>query len=113
MAVLALMLPVILAIAAYAINVVYMEAARTELQITTDVATRAAGRMLAVTGDEEQALVADEEGLLQHATPRDGAPHHRHRGLRRGAGEGPSLPSQDQDRRPKAGELACDGVHRE
>ena len=37
----AILLPAALAIAAYTINVVYMELARTELQITTDVATRA------------------------------------------------------------------------
>lgn len=47
----AAMLPVALAIACYAINIVYMELARTELQITMDVATRAAGRTLAMTGD--------------------------------------------------------------
>ena len=58
---LALMLPVVLAIASYGINVVYMELARTELQITIDVATRAAGRILAVTGDRQQAIaVADK-----------------------------------------------------
>lgn len=47
----AAMLPVALVIACYAINVVYMELARTELQITMDVATRAAGRTLATSGD--------------------------------------------------------------
>ena len=58
---LALMLPVVLAIAAYGINVVYMELARTELQITVDIATRAAGRVLAVTGDQQQAISAAEK----------------------------------------------------
>lgn len=57
MALMAVMLPVVLAVAAYAINVVYIETTRTELQITTDIATRAAGRTLAVTGSQEQALV--------------------------------------------------------
>ena len=58
MAMLAMMMPVMLAIAAFVINVVYMEMVRTELQITTDLATRAAGRTLAVTGDETAAIQA-------------------------------------------------------
>lgn len=57
-ATLALLLPVVLAVAAYAVNVVYIELARTELQITIDVSTRAAGRVLAVTGSQEQATAA-------------------------------------------------------
>ncbi len=44
-----------------------MELARTELQITTDVATRAAGRMLSVTGSEQQAILAAER--LMQANP--------------------------------------------
>jgi hypothetical protein len=58
---LALMLPVVLAIAAFVINVVYMEMTRTELQITIDVATRAAGRVLSVTGSQEEAIAAAED----------------------------------------------------
>ena len=58
------MLPVVLAIAAFVINSVYMELARTELQISTDVATRAAGRMLAITGDQQEAIDAANQ-LLQ------------------------------------------------
>ncbi len=65
-ATLALMLPVVLAIAAYAINVVYMELARTELQITIDVATRAAGRVLAVTGDKQQAIAAADNLMKEN-----------------------------------------------
>lgn len=57
-ATLALLIPVVLAVAAYVINVVYIELARTELQITIDVSTRAAGRVLAVTGSQEQATAA-------------------------------------------------------
>ncbi|MDX1927182.1 MAG: VWA domain-containing protein [Pirellulaceae bacterium] len=64
---LCLLLPVVLGIAAYSINVVYMELARTELQITTDVATRAAGRTLAVTGSQQQAILAAER--LMQANP--------------------------------------------
>ncbi len=57
------LLPVVLAVCAYVINVVYMELARTELQISTDVATRAAGRTLAVTGSEFQARLAADRML--------------------------------------------------
>ena len=64
---LCLLLPIVLGIAAYSINVVYMELARTELQITTDVATRAAGRTLAVTGSQQQAILAAER--LMQANP--------------------------------------------
>ncbi|MEL6108974.1 MAG: vWA domain-containing protein [Planctomycetota bacterium] len=60
---LVLLLPVVLAIAAFVINAVYMELARTELQVSTDIATRAAGRMLAVTGDEQQAIDAANQML--------------------------------------------------
>ncbi|WP_419194233.1 VWA domain-containing protein [Novipirellula herctigrandis] len=63
MALLVFMLPVILCIASYVINLAYMETARTELQISTDVATRAAGRMLAVTGDQDQAIAAADRFL--------------------------------------------------
>lgn len=52
------LIPVVLAIAAFSINLVYMEMTRTELQIATDVATRAAGRVLAVTGDKQLAIDA-------------------------------------------------------
>ena len=63
----AFLLPATLAIAAFSINVVYMELARTELQITTDVATRAAGKTLAVTGDRNKAIAAAER--LMTANP--------------------------------------------
>jgi len=65
-AMLALMLPVVLAIASYAINVVYMELARTELQITVDVSTRAAGRVLAVTRDKAKAIAAAETLMAEN-----------------------------------------------
>lgn len=59
---LAFLLPVILMVAAYTINVVYMELVRTELQVGTDIATRAAGRTLALTGDKRLAI-ADAKRL--------------------------------------------------
>lgn len=52
---LALLLPAVLAVCAYAINVVYMELARTEIQISVDLASRAAATTLATTGDKELA----------------------------------------------------------
>ena len=52
---LALLLPVVLAVCAYAINVVYMELARTEIQISVDLASRAAAKTLAATGDRKLA----------------------------------------------------------
>ncbi len=60
---LCIMLPVILMVSSYAINVAYMEHVRTDLQIATDVATRAAGRMLAVTGDQNVARRTAEDML--------------------------------------------------
>ncbi len=63
MAMLAIMMPVMIAVAAFAINVVHMEMARTELQISLDVAARAAGRTLAVTNDQNQAKDAAENLL--------------------------------------------------
>ncbi len=60
---LCLLFPVMLTIAAFCINIVYMEMARTELQIATDTAVRAAGRTLAVTGSQEQAIAAAERLL--------------------------------------------------
>lgn len=59
---LSFLLPVILMVAAYTINVVYMELVRTELQVGTDIATRAAGRTLALTGDKRLAI-ADAKRL--------------------------------------------------
>lgn len=58
MVLMTVLLPVVLAVAAYSINVVYMELSRTQLQVTTDVATRAAGRALAVTRSRSEALAA-------------------------------------------------------
>ena len=59
-------LPVALVIACYAINVVYMEFVRTELQITMDVSTRAAGRTLAVTGDQSAASAAAQRLMVEN-----------------------------------------------
>ena len=66
MALLAILMPVMIGVAAFAINVVYMEMTRTELQISLDVATRAAGRTLAVTEDQAQATAAANLMLQQN-----------------------------------------------
>ena len=63
MAMLAILMPVMIGVAAFAINVVYMEMTRTELQISMDIAARAAGRTLAVTEDQQQAIAAAENML--------------------------------------------------
>jgi len=60
-ALIAVMLPVILILVSFAINLAYMELTRTELRITADAATRAAGRELISTNSESDArLVAQE-----------------------------------------------------
>lgn len=58
-----MLLPAMLGVSAYVINVSYMEHMRTDLQITTDVSTRAAGRMLAVTGSRDAAISAAQDML--------------------------------------------------
>lgn len=56
--VLVILLPFVFAIVAYSINVAYLELVRTELQIATDLAVRASGRTLAMTGDQNSARLA-------------------------------------------------------
>ncbi len=63
---LCLLLPVVLIVAAFAINVAHMELTRTELQIATDLATRAAGRTLAITGDQQQAISSASRMLTRN-----------------------------------------------
>ncbi len=58
------LLPVVVGIAAYAINLAYMELVRVELQISTDIATRAAGRTLAVTGSKSEAIANGQRYAL-------------------------------------------------
>lgn len=52
------LLPVLFILAALTINVAHLQLVRTELQIATDAAGRAAGRTFAVTGDRSLALAA-------------------------------------------------------
>lgn len=54
----AFLLPVLLALASFAVNIAFMELCRTELRTATDSATRASGRTLALTGDENASRAA-------------------------------------------------------
>ena len=61
----AILFPLLLLLSALAINVAYMQLSRTELGIATDAAGRAAGRIFAITHDEDLALeAANEAGAL-------------------------------------------------
>src|SRR4029077_13924520 len=62
----ALLLPVLLILASFAINLAYMELARTELRIASDAATRAAGYTLMTTGDQESARSAARDGASRN-----------------------------------------------
>lgn len=66
MAMIAILMPIMIGVAAFAINVVYMEMTRMELQISMDLAARAAGRTLAVTEDQNQAIAAAENMLTRN-----------------------------------------------
>ncbi|HMO84309.1 MAG TPA: VWA domain-containing protein [Lacipirellulaceae bacterium] len=62
----ALLLPVLLILASFALNLAYMELTRTELRIACDAATRAAGFRLMVTGDPAEARAAAREGTTRN-----------------------------------------------
>lgn len=55
---LVVMLPVLLILAAYVINIAYVEAVTADSQVVTDAAVRAAGRAYIQTGDRDAALAA-------------------------------------------------------
>ncbi|WP_037227139.1 Tad domain-containing protein, partial [Rhodopirellula baltica] len=55
---LVIMLPVLLILAAYVINVAYVEAVTADSQVVTDAAVCAAGRVYIQTGDKNAALAA-------------------------------------------------------
>ena len=52
-----IMLPTLVIICLMCINVAYMNLTRTELRIATDSASRAAGRMLSISGSVEQSMI--------------------------------------------------------
>ena len=55
------LLPVLIVLAGFAINVSHMELCRTELRTSTDAAARASGRTLALTGDVVAARTAGRD----------------------------------------------------
>ena len=58
-----LLLPMLLVLAAFAINLAHIEATQTEIQVATDAAARASGRVYATTGDRTLAYDAALEAL--------------------------------------------------
>lgn len=66
LALLAIMLPVIVIMAAFAVNIAYMELTRTELRAATDAAARAAGRTFAMTGNRNTAIEAGQEAARRN-----------------------------------------------
>ncbi len=63
----AILLPVLMILASFIINLSYMELTRTELRIANDSATRAAGRTLLASGSKAQARAAAREaGTRNH-----------------------------------------------
>ena len=74
MMVMCMLLPVVLILASFCINVVFMEKTRTELQIATDVATRASGRTLAVTGNPDKAALAALRMLAENPVANETLP---------------------------------------
>ena len=67
-----IMLPVLLLLSAFAINLAYLQLTKTELKVATDLSTRAAGRTYALSSDPSVALAkANELGQLNQV---DGKP---------------------------------------
>ncbi len=62
----AMLLPVMLILACFAVNLAYMELTRTELRIASDAATRASGFTLMTTADTAAARVAAREGARRN-----------------------------------------------
>lgn len=63
---LAILIPVLFGLASYAINIAYIEAVQADVQVTTDVAVRAAGQEFIRTGDRYSALVAAREAATRN-----------------------------------------------
>ena len=62
----ALLLPVLLILASFAVNLAYMELTRTELRIASDAATRASGFTLMATADKAAARAAARDGATRN-----------------------------------------------
>ena len=63
----AILLPVLLAISAFAISLAYMESVRTDVQIASDAASRAACRIHSVTNDQASAIAAAQEAVQRNS----------------------------------------------
>jgi Mg-chelatase subunit ChlD len=72
LALVAIMLPVIIILAAFAVNVAYMELNRTELRVACDAATRAAGKTYAMTGNVGQSRSTGMAIALQNEVAGEG-----------------------------------------
>jgi hypothetical protein len=66
----ALLLPVLLILGSFAVNLAYMELTRTELRIASDAATRAGGYALMTTGDQAAARAAARDGAARNRVAR-------------------------------------------
>ena len=62
----AVTLPVLLALAAFSIQFAYIDLGRVELRVATDAAAEAAARVLSETGDEAKALAAAKAAALRN-----------------------------------------------
>lgn len=61
MVIIAVSLPILLIMAAIAVNVAYMELVRTELRASTDLSARAAARSLSIRGQTSDAIAAAQD----------------------------------------------------
>lgn len=66
MALVVVLLPVLFALSAFAINIAHIESVNTDVQIATDSAVRAASRAYAITGDPDEALAAAREAASRN-----------------------------------------------
>lgn len=60
------LLPVLLIVAAFIVNLAHVESTNIEIQIASDAAARAAGRVYTTTGSESDALLAAREAATQN-----------------------------------------------
>ncbi|MEM6468459.1 MAG: vWA domain-containing protein [Planctomycetota bacterium] len=64
---LCILLPILLIVAAFVVNLAHVESTTLEIQITTDAAARAAGRVYTNTGSHADAVVAAQEAASQNS----------------------------------------------
>ena len=66
LALIVLLLPMLLIVAALAINLAHIESTKTDIQIANDAAVRSAGRVYSLTGDRTMALRAAREAAAMN-----------------------------------------------